>query len=113
MLALASAAFGLNHFVALKLIESLIPTWMPTHLFLACLTGAAMIAAGVSTGAKWMAGGVAFGIGTMYLLFVLTLRIPRVLAAPQSPDERSSALIALGMCGASWLCVSAFKKNNG
>jgi hypothetical protein len=39
-------------------------------------------------------------------LFVLTLHLPRVLAAPQSPDEWSSGLIALGMCGASWICAS-------
>jgi uncharacterized membrane protein len=105
---ICGVVFGVAHFLALDLIASLVPAWMPGHLFLASLTGAAMIAAGLSLVTTWMAGWAAVGLGTMYLLFVLTLHVPRVLAAPQSPDEWSSALIALGMCGASWLCASAF-----
>jgi uncharacterized membrane protein len=103
---ISSVVFGVDHFLALDLISSLVPAWMPGHLFLASLTGAVMIAAGVSFVAKWMSRWAAFGLGTMYLLFVLTLHVPRVLAAPRSPDEWSSALIALGMCGASWLCAT-------
>ena len=98
-----AVVFGVDHFLALDLIASLVPAWMPGHLFLASLTGAAMIAAGVSIVTKWMDGLAAFGLGIVFLLFVVTLHVPRVLAAPQSPDEWSSALIALGMCGASWI----------
>jgi uncharacterized membrane protein len=99
---IAAVVFGVDHFLALDLIASLVPAWMPGHLFLASLTGAAMIAAGVSIVTKWMDGPAAFGLGIVFLLFVVTLHVPRVLTAPQSPDEWSSALIALGMCGASW-----------
>lgn len=104
---ISAVVFGVDHFLALDLIASLVPTWMLWHLFLACLTGAIMIAAGVSLVTKWMGAWGGFALGSMYLLFVLTLHVPRVLAAPQSPDEWSSALIALGMCGASWICASA------
>ncbi len=104
---ISSVVFGVDHFLALNLIASLVPAWMPGHLFLASLAGAVMIAAGLSLLTQWMGGWAAFGLGTMYLLFVLTLHLPRVLAAPRSPDEWSSALIALGMCGASWVCASA------
>ncbi len=104
---IAAVVFGVDHFLALNLIASLIPAWMPGHIFLASLTGAAMIAAGVSIVTKWKGGLGAFGLGMMFLLFVLSLHVPRVLAAPYSPDEWSSALIALGMCGASWICASA------
>jgi hypothetical protein len=34
--------FGVDHFLALDLIASLVPAWMPGHLFLASLTGAVM-----------------------------------------------------------------------
>ncbi len=102
----AAVVFGGDHFLALDLIASLVPAWMPGHIFLASLTGAAMIAAGVSIATKWQGGPGAFGLGMVFLLFVLTLHVPRVLAAPQSPDEWSSALIALGMWGASWMCAS-------
>jgi uncharacterized membrane protein len=103
---IAVVVFGVDHFLALDLIASLVPAWMPGHIFLASLTGAAMIVAGVSILTKWMGGLGAFGLGIVFLLFVVTLHVPRVLAAPRSPDEWSSALIALGMWGASWICVS-------
>ena len=102
----AAVVFGVDHFLALDLIASLVPTWMPGHVFLASLTGAAMIAAGLSILTGLLSGVGAFGLALMYLLFVLTLHTPRVLAAPRSPDEWSSALIALGMCGASWICAA-------
>src|SRR5690606_19223977 len=92
--------------LALDLIASLVPAWMPGHIFLASLTGAAMIAAGVSVLTKRLDGPATFGLGVMFLLFVLTLHLPRVLATPRSPDEWSSALIALGMCGASRISAS-------
>jgi uncharacterized membrane protein len=104
---ITAVVFGVDHFLALELIASLVPGWMPGHVLLAALTGAAMIAAGVSIVTKWMDGPGAFGVGMVFLVFVLTLHVPRVLAAPQSPDEWSSALIALGMCGASWIYASA------
>jgi len=103
---IAAVVFGVDHFLALNLIASLVPSWMPGHIILACLTGTAMIAAGLSILTKWMIGPAAFGLGVMFLLFVVTLHVPRVLAAPRSPDEWSSAFIALAMCGASWICVS-------
>jgi len=103
---IAVVVFGVDHFLALDLIASLVPAWMPGDIFLASLTGAAMIVAGVSILTKWMGELGAFGLGILFLLFVLTLHVPRVLAAPRSPDEWSSALIALGMWGASWICVS-------
>jgi uncharacterized membrane protein YphA (DoxX/SURF4 family) len=102
----AAVVFGVDHFLALNLIASLIPTWMPGHLFLASLTGAAMIASGVSIVANWKSELGAIGLGLVFLLFVLTLHAPRVLADPHSPDEWSSALIALGMCGASWIVAT-------
>ncbi len=103
----AVVVFGVDHFLALNLIASLVPAWMPGHLFLAGLAGAAMVAAGISIVTKWHGRLGAFGLGLMFLLFVLTLHGPRVLADPHSPDEWSSALIALGMCGASWiLCAN-------
>src|SRR5690606_30902015 len=90
---ITAVVFGVDHFLALDLIASLIPAWMPAHLLIASLTGAAMIAAGVSILTRWMDGPAAFGLGVMFLLFVLTLHAPRVMAAPHDPNEWSSALI--------------------
>lgn len=99
--------FGVDHFLALKLIASLIPAWMPGHLFLAGLTGTALIAAGVSIATTWMGRWGALALGAMFLLWVVTVHAPMVLTSPRVPDQWSSAFIALGMCGASWICASA------
>jgi uncharacterized membrane protein YphA (DoxX/SURF4 family) len=104
---ITAVVFGVDHFLALDLIASLVPAWMPAHVLIASLTGTAMIAAGVSILTRWMDGPAAFGLGVMFLLFVLTLHAPRVLSAPRNPNEWSSALIALGMCGGSWICAAA------
>ncbi len=103
---ITAVVFGVDHFLALDLIASLVPVWMPGHVLIASLTGTAMIAAGVSILTRWMDGPAAFGLGVMFLLFVLTLHAPRVLSAPRNPNEWSSTLIALGMCGASWICAA-------
>jgi len=104
-LALSSVVFGISHFLIAPFIATLIPAWIPGRLFWAYFTGAAFIAAGLSIAAKWMDRLAATLLGTMFLLWFLLLHSPRVMSAPRShnPNEWSSALIALGMCGASWI----------
>jgi uncharacterized membrane protein len=102
----SSVVFGIDHFLVLGLIASLVPTWLPGGgLFWAYFTGAAFIAAGVSIATNWMARWAAALLGTMFLLWFLLLHAPRVVTLPRShdPNEWSSAFIALGMCGGSWI----------
>jgi uncharacterized membrane protein len=102
----AAVVFGVDHFLALDLIASLVPAWLPAHVAVASLTGATMVIAGACFITKRLVGPAAFALGVMFLLFVLTLHLPRVLAAWRDPNQWSSALIALAMCGASWVCAA-------
>ncbi len=108
-LGLCTLIFGADHFPILRFIASLIPTWIPFHMFWAWFTGAAFVAAGLSivTGVKARWG--ATWLGIMFFLWFVLLHLPRVLSAPRShdPNEWSSAFIALGICGGSWICASA------
>jgi len=62
----------------------------------------------------WIQGaGGAFWLGTMFLLWFLLLHAPRVVIHPRDPDEWSSAFIALGMCGGSWICASRSTESRG
>jgi uncharacterized membrane protein YphA (DoxX/SURF4 family) len=101
--------FGIDHLLIPGFIASLIPPWFPGALFWAYFTGVALIAAGVSIAASRMDRWAATLLGTMFLIWFLFLHIPRLLSPPAShnPDEWSSALIALAMCGASWLMLRA------
>jgi hypothetical protein len=103
LFAISSVVFGSTHFLILRFISSLIPTWIPGGLFWAYLTGAAFVAAGLSIAIRWMDEWAAFLLGVMFLLWVVLLHSPRVVAHPHNTDEWSSAFIALAMCGGSWI----------
>jgi len=111
----SSVVFGIDHFLVLALIASLVPAWLaPAWLhggmFWAYFTGVAFVVAGISILIKRIDQWAAALLGTMFLLWFLLLHSPRVVIAlrshdPNSPDEWSSALIALAMCGGSWICA--------
>ena len=106
----SSVVFGIDHFLVLGVIASLVPAWLPGGLFWAYLTGAAFIAAGISIVTKRLDQWGAFLLGTMFVLWFLILHSPRVVIAfrshdPNAPNEWSSAFIALGMCGGCWICA--------
>jgi len=106
----SSVIFGIDHFFVLALIASLVPAWLHGGMFWAYFTGIAFIVAGISIVTKWMDQWSAALLGTMFLLWFLLLHSPRVVIAfrshdPNAPDEWSSALIALALCGGSWICA--------
>jgi len=110
LFAVCSVIFGIDHFLILGFIASLVPTWIPgSGMFWAYLTGAAFVAAGVSMATKWMGRWAGMLLGTMFLLWFLLLHSPRIMTYPRShnPNEWSSAFIALGLCGGSWICARA------
>jgi hypothetical protein len=104
-LAVALVVFGVDHFLALVPIGTLLPGWIPWHVFWIALFGAAFIAAGLAIAIgrlqRWAAGGIAL----MFAIWVVTLHGPRVLGlygipgAPQSPAEWESLFIAMALCG--------------
>jgi uncharacterized membrane protein len=102
--------FGIDHFLILDFIASLVPAWLPWHLFWAYLTGAAFVATGISIVVRRMDRWGAFLLGIMFAIWVLILHSPRVVMAVRSHDpnvqnEWSSAFIALAMCGGCWICA--------
>jgi len=108
---ISSVVFGIDHFLVLTFIASLIPSWIPGALFWAYLTGSAFIAAGINIVIKKLDQLSATLLGTMFLLWFVLLHSPRVLRAllshnPTFSNEWSSAFIALAMCGGSWLVAS-------
>jgi hypothetical protein len=101
LLMLALVVFGVDHFLGLTFIASLLPNWIPWHVFWVALFGAGFIAAGLSIGAIW----------------VFTLHLPRVLGlygipgAPHSPAEWSSLFIAVALWGGPWALASRHSQN--
>jgi uncharacterized membrane protein len=97
--------FGVDHFLALAFIATLIPGWIPWHVFWVAFFGVGLIAAGLSIGLNLVLRWGAAGIGSMFGIWVLTLHVPRVLGwygipgAPRDPEEWSSLFIAVALWG--------------
>jgi uncharacterized membrane protein len=108
LLALSLVIFGVDHFFVLSFIATLIPAWIPWHMFWSGFFGVAFIAGGLSIGFNVMQRFGAIGIGLMFAIWVFTLHIPRVLGlygipgAPTNPDEWSSLFIAVALWGGPW-----------
>jgi uncharacterized membrane protein len=103
--------FGVQHFMYAGFIATLVTPWIPGHLFWVYLTGVGMIAAGLCMAIKKLGALAATWLGIMFLLWVIVLHGPRVLAQPRNADELSSLLVALAMGGGSLAAAQALKKD--
>lgn len=109
LFAAALVVVGVQHFLYAKFIATLIPHWIPGHLFWSYFVGVAFIASALSLATKIQGRLAAALLGLMFLLWVIVLHIPRVVASPQSGNEWTSAMIALAMCGGSFVLAGALR----
>ncbi|MGH9563124.1 MAG: hypothetical protein ACRD3S_16850, partial [Terracidiphilus sp.] len=111
IIAVAMIVFGVDHFLGIVFIASLIPGWIPWHIFWVAFFGVAMIAAAIGIGVGVLEGWSWAGLGLMYAIWVITLHIHRTLGfyhipgAITDPNEWSSLFIAIGLWGGSWALV--------
>ena len=70
------AAFGTEHFTLTAVIASLVPRWIPWHLFWAYFVGACFIAAGFSLVTGIQARLAASLLGLTFFLFVVLMDAP-------------------------------------
>jgi uncharacterized membrane protein len=78
--ALPMGVFATQHFTNTKLVASIVPHWMPWHLFWVYLVGTAIIAAALSIILEIQARLAATLLGWMFLLFVVLMHIPNIVA---------------------------------
>ena len=106
--ALSLIPLGLAHFFYTQQTAPLIPSWLPFHVPLAYVTGAAHIAAGL---------GILIGIvprlaatleAMMVSLFTLLVWVPAVIATPK-PDAWAEFTVAADWSGAAWAVAESFR----
>jgi len=90
--AIPLAVFAGEHFTLAKLMAGGMPSWIPAHVFLVYFVGVALVAAALSIVVKKYSQLAETLLGTMILLFVVLLHIPRVAA---NPHDRISWAVAL------------------
>jgi uncharacterized membrane protein len=103
--------FGWQHYIYRNFLIGLVQTWLPGHMFWILLTGGCMALAGAAIATNILGRLASAMLGIMFLLFVLTLHLPRVLAAIHNQDELTSLFVALAFSGASFIFVAAASTN--
>ena len=111
LFAFSMVIFGVQHFMYAPYIATLIPAWMPAHLFLAYFTGTAFIAAAIAIATRIQACLAAALLGLMFLLWTILLHAPRVFAHIHNQDELTSLFVALAMSGGSFVMAGAVSKS--
>jgi uncharacterized membrane protein len=91
--------FGIQHFLYRDYVASVIPDWIPGHMFWALATGVAEIAAGASLLAQVKHRLAAPLLALMFAIFVVVVHVPRALAAANHGPEWTSLFVAAAMCG--------------
>jgi uncharacterized membrane protein len=97
--------FGILHFLFAKEASTLIPEWIPFHMFWMYFAGVALMASGIAIICKVKTGLAALLLGAMIFTWFIILHIPRVIAATVAdrPDEITSAFLALAYSGIAWM----------
>ena len=108
LIAIALVVFAVQHFMYAGFVATLVPAWIPGHLFWAYFTGLAFVAAALAIATKNMMRLAAMLLGTMFLLWVVLLHAPRVAGAPRNGDEVTSLFVAVAMCGLSFALAGVY-----
>jgi hypothetical protein len=113
VIAIAMIVFGVDHFLGLAFIASLLPAWIPLHTFWVAFFGTVFIACAVGIGLGILERWSWIAIGLMFAIWVITLHIPRTVGfyhipgATTDPDEWSSLFIAIGLWGGPWAIAAS------
>jgi uncharacterized membrane protein len=100
--------FGVAHFVDVKDTISLIPHWLPGHLFWAYFTGGAFIAAGIATLVGFCAR-LAVALSAFQLaLFLFVVWIPIVAAGSKDPFQWSETILNTALLAGAWMVADSY-----
>ncbi len=107
LFAFAMVLFGLQHFLYVHYLATLVPRWIHGHHLWVILTGFALIAAGISIATTIEDRYAAYGLFLLFGGWLILLHAPRIFHHLHSGEEWSSGFVALGLCGASLLLATA------
>ena len=102
--------FGAQHLMFADFVAGLVPAYFPARLFWAYLTGAAMIAAGISLIANVKARLAAALLGAMLIGFILLIHIPKLAGGDLSAISWTRALQDLAIASAALMLAGVLPK---
>lgn len=103
--------YGTDHFLFVDLVSTMVPSWIPSHIFWTYFTGTALIGAGVAIILQVKTKIVASLLGAMLFIWFLIIHIPTALADPHRMNglEVNRVFVTFGFTGIALLI--AFTNN--
>jgi uncharacterized membrane protein len=101
--------FGTAHFIDVKDTVSLIPNWLPAHLFWAYFTGSTFIAAGVAVLIGLYARLAAALSAAQIGLFLLLVWIPIVAAGSKNSFQWSETILNAALFAGAWVVADSYR----
>lgn len=109
LFALALPAIGLAHMFYVEKTAPLIPSWIPFHVPLAYLTGAAHIAAGAGILFRVLPRLAAVLETVMVGSFTLLVWVPRVIDQPANLAYLAEIFVSTAITGAAWAVAQSLR----
>jgi len=105
-------SFGILHFQFAKDVSTLVPSWIPYHLFWTYLAGIGLLGSGISIILKIKTRLIAALLGTIILIWFITIHVPGVITSSFADlgDQITSAFLALAYSGIAFVIAGASKK---
>jgi hypothetical protein len=105
--AIAMIVFGIQHFLYVRFLSTLVPHYLPGHHLWVLGTGLALIAAGLSIATTIEDKYAAYGLFVLFFGWLVLLHVPRILHALHNADEWSSGFVVLAFSGTSLILAAA------
>jgi len=105
---------GIQHFIHVEFVQSLVPSWIPGARFWTFFAGIALIAGGIGVVIRRTARLAGLLSSVMIFLWVPLVHIPRALAAaPGNTNETTAVFEALAMSGIALLVTATVPPRTG
>jgi uncharacterized membrane protein len=104
---------GIQHFLFVPFVATLVPAWIPGPRFWTCFAGVALIAGGAGLILPWTARLAGTLSGLMIFLWFVMLHIPRALAASDAASRRNewtAVFEALAMSGIALVLAASLSR---
>ena len=110
LFAITLTEFGVQHLLYTHFVATVVPSWIPGHLFWTYAVGIAFIVTTLSIIVNIKARLAATLLGVMFIIWVFILHLPRVASAPHNGNEWTSAFVALAMGGGAWITAGTLSE---
>ncbi|HEY5408999.1 MAG TPA: hypothetical protein VIJ92_18045 [Ginsengibacter sp.] len=113
--AIMMMVFGYDHFQYTPFVATLVPAWLPWHVFWTYFAGTALMGSGICIALKFELKLVGLLLGSMLFIWFVILHIPRAIADPyiDKGNEVTSVFEALAYSGVAFLIACTPKRKLG